>query len=73
VRLEGLDQLKKKSNGLIGNQTRDLPVCSIVLLPTMLPRAPNAGKTKYVFRAMDVKQKSAANCHNYMLVIIMNV
>jgi hypothetical protein len=30
MRLEGLGQLKKKSNYLIGNRTRDLPACSIV-------------------------------------------
>jgi hypothetical protein len=41
VRLEGLGKLKKKSNDLIGNQTRDLPACSIVPQPTTLPRAPN--------------------------------
>jgi hypothetical protein len=33
VRLEGLRKLKK-SNDLIGNQTRDLPTCSIVPQPT---------------------------------------
>jgi hypothetical protein len=32
----------EKSNDLIGNGTRDLPACSIVLQPTTLPRAPNA-------------------------------
>jgi hypothetical protein len=31
VRLEGLDQTKKKSTYLIGNQTREPPACSIVL------------------------------------------
>jgi hypothetical protein len=41
VRLEGLGQLKKKSNELIGNWTRDLPACSIVPQPTTLPRAPS--------------------------------
>jgi hypothetical protein len=40
VRLEGLGKLKKKSNGLIGNRTRDIPACSIVPQPTTLPRAP---------------------------------
>jgi hypothetical protein len=40
MRLEGLDKLKKKSNDLIGNRTRDLPACSIVPQPTTLPRAP---------------------------------
>jgi hypothetical protein len=29
----------EKSNDLIGNRTRDLPACSIVLEPTTLPRA----------------------------------
>jgi hypothetical protein len=37
--LEGLDKLKKKSNELIVNRTRDLPVCSIMVQPTTLPRA----------------------------------
>jgi hypothetical protein len=31
---------EKESNDLIGNQTRDLPACSIVPRPTTLPRAP---------------------------------
>jgi hypothetical protein len=31
---------KFKNNHLIGYQTRDLPVCSIVPLTTTLPRAP---------------------------------
>jgi hypothetical protein len=30
----------EKSNNLIGNRTRDLPVCNIELQPTTLPRAP---------------------------------
>jgi hypothetical protein len=38
VRLEGLDQLKRIH--LIGTRTRELPACSIVPQPTMLPRAP---------------------------------
>jgi hypothetical protein len=38
VRLEGLGKLKKAND--IANQTRDLPVCSIVPQPTTLPRAP---------------------------------
>ena len=40
VRPEGLCQLKK-SNDIIGNQTRDLPACSAVQ-PTAPPRAPNS-------------------------------
>jgi hypothetical protein len=40
VRLEGLGQ-QKKSNNLIGNQTRDLPACSTVPQPTTLPRDPS--------------------------------
>jgi hypothetical protein len=41
VRLEGLDQLKKKkSNDLIGNRARDIPACTVVPQPTMLPLAP---------------------------------
>jgi hypothetical protein len=35
MRLEGLGGLKK-SNGVIGNRTRDLPACSIVPQPTTL-------------------------------------
>jgi hypothetical protein len=38
VLLKVLGQLKK-SNRLVGNQTRDLPACSIVPQPTTLPRA----------------------------------
>jgi hypothetical protein len=30
----------EKSNDFIGNLTRDLPACSVVLQPTTLPRAP---------------------------------
>jgi hypothetical protein len=30
----------EKSNGVIGNRTRDLPTCSIVPKPTTLPRVP---------------------------------
>jgi hypothetical protein len=40
LRLEGLGKLKKKSNVLIGNRTRDLPAYSIVHQPTTLPRDP---------------------------------
>jgi hypothetical protein len=36
VRLEGLGKLKKKSYGLIGNRTRDLPACRILPHPTTL-------------------------------------
>jgi hypothetical protein len=32
ARLDGLCKLKKKSSDLIGNQTRDLPACSIIVL-----------------------------------------
>jgi hypothetical protein len=39
MRLERLRQLKK-SNDLIGNRTRNLPVCITVPQPSMLPRAP---------------------------------
>jgi hypothetical protein len=38
VRLEGLSKLKKKSNDVIGNRTRYLPACSMVIQPTKLPR-----------------------------------
>jgi hypothetical protein len=43
VRLGGLGILKK-SNEIIGNQTRDLPACSIVPQPTTLPRAPDSNE-----------------------------
>jgi hypothetical protein len=36
--LEGLGKLKKKFNDLIGNGTRDIPVCSIVPQQTTLRR-----------------------------------
>jgi hypothetical protein len=39
VRLEGLGKLKK-IDYLIGNQSRNLPDCSVVSQPTTLPRAP---------------------------------
>jgi hypothetical protein len=39
LRLEELGKLKK-SNDIIGNQTGDLPACSIVPQPTTLPHAP---------------------------------
>jgi hypothetical protein len=39
VRLEGSDKLKK-FNDLMGTLTRDLLACSIVPLPSTLPRAP---------------------------------
>jgi hypothetical protein len=38
VRLEGIYELKKNSNDLIGNRTSDLPACSIVPQPITLPR-----------------------------------
>jgi hypothetical protein len=40
VQLEGLGKLKN-FNELIRIQTHDLPACSTVPQPTMLPRAPN--------------------------------
>jgi hypothetical protein len=39
VRLE--EGKLKKSNDLMGNGTCDLPACSIVPQPSMLPRAPH--------------------------------
>jgi hypothetical protein len=39
VWLKRLGKLKKESNDLIGNQTRDLPAYSIVPQQTMLPCA----------------------------------
>jgi hypothetical protein len=47
VRLERLGQLKKIH--LIGTRTRDLPACSVVPQPTMLPRAP---RVRLVLRRM---------------------
>jgi hypothetical protein len=44
MRLEGLGQLKTKSNNLIGNRNRDLPACNIVPQPNTLPRAPQRYK-----------------------------
>jgi hypothetical protein len=41
-------RLIENSNDLIGNRIRDLPVCSIVLQPTTLLRAPK--KNKYSFK-----------------------
>jgi hypothetical protein len=38
--VEELGKLKKKSNNLIGNGSRDLMVCSIVSQSTTLPSAP---------------------------------
>jgi hypothetical protein len=39
VQLERLGQLKR-FNDIVRNRTRDVPACSIVPLPTALPRAP---------------------------------
>jgi hypothetical protein len=39
VRLEGLGKLKNPDD-LIWNRTCDLPACSVVPQPTMLPRGP---------------------------------
>jgi hypothetical protein len=33
----------KSSNDIIGNRTRNLPICSAVPQPTVLPRAPHKG------------------------------
>jgi hypothetical protein len=46
----------EKSNDLIGNQTRELPACSIGPHLTTLPRAPIEGKVKHL-----VSKKEAAN------------
>jgi hypothetical protein len=37
----------EKSSDLIGIRIRDLPACSIVLQPTMLPHAPNSSEYLY--------------------------
>jgi hypothetical protein len=52
VQLEGLDKLKQ----FIGNRTRDLPVCSILLQPTALPR--KNGNENYI----NIKRK-LQNCN----------
>jgi hypothetical protein len=41
----------EKSSDLIGNRTRDLPVCSIVPQPTTLPRAPRPFTGRKLFIA----------------------
>jgi hypothetical protein len=53
VRLEGLGQLKKKIN-LIGTRTCDLPICSIVPQPTMLPRVQTI--VLAIFKLYDVSE-----------------
>jgi hypothetical protein len=51
--LEGLGQLKKKSNDLIGIRNRNLTACSIVPQPTTLPRAPPIGEYKFKYTEDD--------------------
>jgi hypothetical protein len=51
VRLEGLGQLKKKNNYLVGNRTRDIPACRILSQPTTLPRAPGLQNTKQNYKS----------------------
>jgi hypothetical protein len=46
MRLEGLGKLKKSTSS--GTQTGDLPACSIVPQPTMLPRAHHSHKEQIV-------------------------
>jgi hypothetical protein len=47
VGLEGLGKLKKSTSS--GTRTGDLPACSIVLQPTMLPRAlDSVSKSDYI-------------------------
>jgi hypothetical protein len=43
VRLEGLGQMKKQITSL-RIEPRDLPACSIVPQPTMLPRVPQPNR-----------------------------
>jgi hypothetical protein len=49
VKLEGLNKLKKLFD-LIGSRTLDLPDCSIVPQPTMLPRAPYVYIYVYIYK-----------------------
>jgi hypothetical protein len=60
----------EKSNDLIGIWTQDLPACSIVPQPTMLPRAPNFLETlKYVVcRSVNLwKTQTTTNADNFTL------
>ena len=45
----------KNSNDTIGNQTRDLPVCSTVPQPTAPPRAP-VSKVVFINIYLNIKQ-----------------
>jgi hypothetical protein len=62
MRLEVLGQLKK-SNDLIRNRTRDLPVRSIVPQPTTLPRAPMNHKHNEIREELGVRNATVTgNC-----------
>jgi hypothetical protein len=65
VRLEGLGQLKR-SNDLIGNQTRDFPACSIVTQPTTLPHVLKEIRCllKFETRTSGIGQPQSIRCGN---------
>jgi hypothetical protein len=67
--LEGLGKLKK-SYDVIGNQTRDLPACSIVPQPTALPRAPF--RNSNIKRGNGVPQSVICNGHSTPFIILRN-
>jgi hypothetical protein len=56
MRLEGLGQ-SKKFNDHIGNQSRDLPACSIISQPTTLPRAPKVHRNVKFLITFYIKTK----------------
>jgi hypothetical protein len=47
----------EKPSDLIGNQTCNLPACSIVPQPTMLPHAPKESLSRYYNVQNETKQK----------------
>jgi hypothetical protein len=56
----------EKSNDLIGNQTRDLPACSMVPQPTTLPRAL---LFQYSLRVTRSKNRYLYLLHKYTVTI----
>jgi hypothetical protein len=71
VPLEGLGQLKTSSD-IIGNQTRDLPACSIVPQPIMLPRTPNAGDNTSIYAMTDTTSFPVHHSLNKKINVLMN-
>jgi hypothetical protein len=65
-------RLIEKSNDLIGNQTRDLPACSIVPQPTALPRAPYnyEDNTKINLGYGHIARTSSMPCNNIVTVLL---